>query len=82
MLECKYGTTGTGWNGRGRINRYMLGCKWSGIILKSPVCRELIDTCWDLNVHWIMGAVIEHSELIDTCWDVNIKKGHSLDYTL
>ena len=57
-----------------RINRYMLGCKsnWWG---QRP-CRlhELIDTCWDVNLHIEKPLYALTSELIDTCWDVNCRQ--------
>ena len=33
-----------------RINRYMLGCKYSKKSLSGRINRELIDTCWDVNI--------------------------------
>ena len=41
--------------------------------LQNPIAeiRELIDTCWDVNIIQCTGGLEEYTELIDTCWDVN-----------
>ena len=36
--------------------------------------RELIDTCWDVNLFCEREVKIMEIELIDTCWDVNFLK--------
>ena len=35
--------------------------------------RELIDTCWDVNLMCCYCQVRARLELIDTCWDVNTR---------
>ena len=34
--------------------------------------KELIDTCWDVNITEVTTPVNAVTELIDTCWDVNM----------
>ena len=73
MLGCKYEysmadeKTGEG------INRYMLGCKSVHSALLCDILRELIDTCWDVNLCIERLNRFREHELIDTCWDVNKK---------
>ena len=37
------------------INRYMLGCKYIPGLTVTHLFLELIDTCWDVNMH-----ILEH----------------------
>ena len=54
------------------INRYMLGCKFTGPTEGESIGLELIDTCWDVNLSQRTRNQSKRSELIDTCWDVNL----------
>ncbi len=38
------------------------------------ILKELIDTCWDVNVGASENGTMFCTELIDTCWDVNFKE--------
>ena len=50
----------------------MLGCKSNKRLKRIERARELIDTCWDVNLPYKPVILCMFFELIDTCWDVNI----------
>ena len=54
------------------INRYIVGCKYTALALKSASSLELIDTQWDVNRGAAKTNVLAVGELIDTQWDVNL----------
>ena len=55
MLGCKFLNAHLVHTAPSRINRYMLGCKSLLCVHDCKTNRELIDTCWDVNMH-----ILEH----------------------
>ena len=54
-----------------RINRYIVGCKFSPLLATTSLGSELIDTQWDVNDKIGSTYAKIDEELIDTQWDVN-----------
>ena len=71
MLGCKLRALISFFRELTGINRYMLGCKCFIYFRRWVKIRELIDTCWDVNVAEYLSFNCCIPELIDSCWDVN-----------
>ena len=49
--------------------------KW-GVIFVLQMCKELIDTLWNVNVKAYKMSDNRYTELIDTLWNVNRIQKH------
>ena len=54
-----------------RINRYIMECKFFHLCNLVFRRQELIDTLWNVNLHYRDRKSYSNRELIDTLWNVN-----------
>ena len=55
----------------GRINRYIMECKYTDVRGLGEAFSELIDTLWNVNEVVRIRCDLSTLELIDTLWNVN-----------
>ena len=59
-------------NGKLRINRNIVECKYIAIRRAMMEEKELIETLWNVNMFQPTSCTKKRTELIETLWNVNV----------